>query len=217
MMLQNEKEPTLEDVLNEFVAERESPTIEALGIWMDRYPQFRHELVEFAAAWAEQTILPKSAELTAEEEKRIVDRTMSHALNVSFNRDGQSNPRQAGEKTITSLTSEAKNAGMGVADFAKGCGLDLALIAKLNNRQISPETIPSRLVSHIARLVGSTMDSVMEYLGDSPQLLSEVSFMSKKKPQSFERQSFADAIRASSLSKAEKARWLDEAARQEER
>ncbi len=41
-MLQNEKEPTLEDVLNEFVAERESPTVEALEIWVDRYPQFRH-------------------------------------------------------------------------------------------------------------------------------------------------------------------------------
>jgi hypothetical protein len=77
-MLQNENGPTLDDVLNEFVAEQESPTGEALEIWVDRYPQFRQELVEFAAAWAELTILPKSAELTAEQEKRIADRAMSH-------------------------------------------------------------------------------------------------------------------------------------------
>jgi hypothetical protein len=172
-MIRDERAPTLDDVLNEFVAEHERPTSEALEMWAGRYPQFR--------------------------------------------REGQSHPQQLGEKTITSLTGDAKNAGMSVADFAKGCGLDLALMAKLNNRQISPETIPSRLVSHIARLVGRTVDGVMEYLGGPPQLLSEVSFMSKKKPRRFERQSFADAVRASSLSKAEKARWLDEATGKKER
>jgi hypothetical protein len=216
-MIRDERAPTLDDVLNEFVAEHERPTSEALEMWAGRYPQFRRELIDFVAAWAEEITLPESPELTIEEEERIVDRAMSHALNLSFNRDGQSHPQQLGEKTMTSLTGEAKNAGMSVADFAKGCGLDLALIAKLNNRQISPETIPSRLVSHIARLVGRTVDGVMEYLGGPPQLLSEVSFMSKKKPRRFERQSFADAVRASSLSKAEKARWLDEAAGKKER
>jgi hypothetical protein len=213
-MIQNEKGPTLDDVLNEFVAEYERPTSEGLEMWVARYPQFRRELIDFVAAWVEEMTLPESPELTVEQEERIVDRAMSHALNVSFNRDGPS--RQPGEKTITSLTGEAKNAGMSVADFAKGCGLDLILITKLNNRQILPETIPSRLISHIARLVGRTVEGVREYLGDPPQLLSGQSFLSKRKPTRFERQSFADAVRASSLSKAEKARWLDQAAGQEE-
>lgn len=215
-MIRNEKAPTLDDVLNEFVAEYERPTSEALETWVGRYPQFRRELIDFVAAWVEETTLPESAELTIEEEERTVDRAMSHALNVSFNRDEQSHHQQPGEKTITSLTGEAKNAGMSVADFAKGCGLDLVLITKLNNRQILPETIPSRLVNHIARLVGRTVEGVREYLGRQPQLLSGLSFMSKKKPRRVERERFADAVRASSLSEAEKARWLDEATGQEE-
>src|SRR5579883_525319 len=216
-MTRNEKAPTLDDVLNEFVAEYEGPTSEALEVWVGRYPQFRRELIDFVEAWAEQTVLPEAPELTADEEDRIVDRAMSHALNVSFKRDAESHPEESGEKAITSLTGEAKNAGMSVTEFAKGCGLDLALIAKLNNRQILADTIPSRLVSHIARQIGRTIDGVMEYLKGPPQLLSEVSFMSKTKPQGFERQSFSYAIRTSSLSEAEKARWLDEAARQEGR
>jgi hypothetical protein len=215
-MIRNEKAPTLDDVLSEFVVEYELPTSEGLEMWVARYPQFRRELIDFVAAWVEETTLPESPELTIEEEERIVDRAMSHALNVSFNRDEQSHHRQPGEKTITSLTGEAKNAGMSVADFAKGCGLDLVLITKLNNRQIFPQTIPPRLVSHIARLVGRTAEGIKEYLGGPPQLLSAVSFMSKKKPRRVERESFADAVRASSLSEAEKARWLDEAAGQEE-
>ena len=216
-MIRNEKAPTLDDVLNEFVAEYERPTSEALETWVGRYPQFRRELIDFVEAWAEQIVLPEAPTLTADEEERIVDRVMSHALNVSFNRDRESHSGQSGEKTITTLTGEAKNAGMNVADFAKGCGLDLVLITKLNNRQILPETIPSRLVSHIARLVGRTAEGIKEYLGGPPQLLSAASFMSKNKPRRVERESFADAVRASSLSEAEKARWLDEAAGQEGR
>lgn len=216
-MIRNEKAPTLDDVLNEFVAEYERPTSEGLEMWVARYPQFRRELIDFVAAWVEETTLPESPDLTIEVEERIVDRAMSHALNISFNRDGQAHQRQPGEKTITSLTGEAKKAGMSVADFAKGCGLDLVLVTKLNNRQILPETIPSRLVSLIARLVGRTAEGVMEYLGGPPQLLSGLSFMSKKKPRKAERQSFADAVRGSSLSQADKARWLDEATGQERR
>ncbi len=216
-MIRNEKVPTLDDVLNEFVAEYERPTSEALEMWVGRYPQFRRELIDFVATWAEQMMLPESPDLTADEEERIVDRVMSHALNVSFNRDGEAQPRRPDENAISSLTGEAKNAGMSVADFAKGCGLDLVLITKLNNRQILAETIPSRLVSHIAQLVGRTADGVMEYLGGPPQLLSELSFLAKNKPRRLERESFADAVRTSSLSKAEKARWLNEAAGREGR
>jgi len=214
-MIRNEKAPTLDDVLNEFVAEYERPTSEALEVWVGRYPQFRRELIDFVAAWVEETTLPESPALTVEEEERIVDRAMSHALNVSFNRDEQ--PRQFGVNAIESLIGEAKNAGMSVADFTKGCGLDLVLITKLNNRRILPETIPSRLVSHVARLVGKTADGVMEYLGGPPRLLSGQSFLSKEKPRTFERESFADAVRSSSLSEEEKAHWLDEAAGQERR
>lgn len=214
-MIRDEKAATLDDVLNEFVAKYERPTSEALETWVRRYPQFRRELIDFAAAWAEQMVLPEAPEFTADEEERIVDRVMSHALNVSFTRDGEAQARPPGETAIGSLTSEAKNAGMNVADFARSCGLDLVVVTKLNNRQILPETIPSRLVGHIARLVGRTAESVREYLAGPPQLVSALSFLSKKKPKQFERESFADAVRASSLSEPEKARWLDEPKEQE--
>lgn len=214
-MIRDERAAMLDDVLNEFVAECERPSADALETWIGRYPQYRRELIDFAAAWAEQIVLPEAPGLTTEEEERIVDRVMSHALNVSFKRDKETQVRPSGENAMTSLTGEAKNVGMSVAEFAKGCGLDLVLVAKLNNRLIKPDTIPSRLVSHIARLVGRSADSVKEYLAGPPQPLSAVSFLSKKKPQQFEPESFADAVRASSLREAEKTQWLDEAGDQE--
>lgn len=213
MTKQNEKLPTLDDVLNEFVVEYEQPTAEALKTWIGRYPQFRSELIEFAAAWAEEIILPSAPEMTTEEEERLVDRAMSHALNVSFSRDEQARAQESSksESGIKSLTGEARSAGLNVSEFAKACGLDLALVTKLNNRQIIPNTIPSRLISEIARLLEKTIEAIKEYLGRPPNALAGTSFLARGKPQGAEQQSFADAVRASSLSDAEKARWLDEA------
>lgn len=210
MMTQNEK-PTLDDVLNEFVAAYEEPTAEALERWASRYPQFREELIDFAASWAEQIVLPPAPELSPEEEKLLVDRAMSHVQNVTFKRD-QSAADRTESRSIASLTGEAKRAGMGGQEFAKACGLDVALVSKLNSRQIRPRTIPARLVSHIARLLGTSIEAVEEYLARPPQALAGRAYLARGKPQSAPQQSFADAVRGSSLSKAQIARWLDEAA-----
>lgn len=210
MMTQNEK-PTLDDVLNEFVAAYEKPTAEALESWAARYPQFRNELVDFAASWAEHLVLPPAPELSAEEENLLVDRAMSHVQNVVFKRD-ETKAARTEDRTISSLTGEAKRAGMNAQEFAKACGLDLALVTKLNNRQIRPLSIPARLVRQIARLVDASVEAVSAYLAGPPQALAGRSFLARGKPQSAEQQSFADAVRASSLSEAEKVRWLDEAA-----
>src|SRR5579862_1671893 len=159
-MIRNEKAATLDDVLNEFVAECESPTAAAVKAWVGRYPQFRRELIDFAAVWAEQMVLPVAAELSQDEEERIVDRVMSHALNVSYKREREAQASPPSEKAMSSLIGEAKNTGMNAAEFAKSCLLDLVLVTKLNNRQIRPETIPFRLISHIAGLVGRTAETV---------------------------------------------------------
>lgn len=210
-MMTNHEKPTLDDVLNEFVAEYEVPTAEALEVWAARYPQFRRELIDFAAAWAEQLVLPPALELNAEQEKLLFDRAMSHVQNVVFKRD-RTEATQSETRPITSLTREAQRVGMTAQDFAKACGLDLALVTKLNRRQIKLRSIPARLLSHIARLLETTIETVREYLAQQPQVLAGRAFLARGKPQSAGQQSFADAVRASSLSDAEKLRWLDEAA-----
>lgn len=210
-MMTQKQNLTLDDVLNEFVAAYEQPSAEALERWAARYPQFRKELVDFAAAWAEQLVLPPAPELSAEREKLLVDRAMSHVQNVVFKR-AQSEATQAEHRAIASLTGEAKRAGMSGQEFAKACGLDLALVTKLNNRQIKPRSIPARLVGHIARLLERTVEAVTEYLARPPQALAGRAFLARGKPQSSGQQTFADAVRASSLNDAEKARWLDESA-----
>jgi len=48
--------PTLDDVLNAFVCSSECPSQGTLEIWIRHYPQYRQELLSFAAAWARHLI-----------------------------------------------------------------------------------------------------------------------------------------------------------------
>ena len=203
--------PTLDDVLNEFMAEQTSPQANILNTFVERYPQYRRELINFSAAWAEQLILPAEKELTEEQEKLLVDRAMSHVANVLFSNDEQSHELEKKTAPLKSLTGEAKKLGYKPQEFAIACGLDLALLTKLSNRFIILNTIPLSLINLIGRLLGRSLEEISNYLAIPPGDLANKAFLSRGKPQSPKQQTFDDAIHGSSLSDAEKERWLDEA------
>ncbi|MGQ4878871.1 hypothetical protein ACOJCM_09920 [Billgrantia sp. LNSP4103-1] len=215
-MMTTYKEPTWDDVLSEFVATYEQPTAEALNSFIQRYPNFQEELIDFAATWAEQEMLPESEPLSEAEERLLVDRAMSHVQNVAFKHEQERDDSTANSTPMTSLADEAKKTGMKPMEFAKACQLDLPIFSKLSKRQIRPETIPGTLTSHIARLLGRPVGSVIEYFAASPQGMAGQAFLAREKPQATGQQTFTDAVRNSSLSEAEKARWLDQAADLEE-
>lgn len=215
-MMTTYTEPTLDDVLNEFMAAYEKPTAEALNSFVLRYPHFQEELVDFAAAWKEQELLPESEPLSEAEEQLLVDRAMSHVQNVAFKHEQERDDSAANSTPMISLADEAKKNGMKPKEFAKACQLDLPIFSKLSKRQIRPETIPGTLTSHIARLLGRPVGSVIEYFAAPPQGMAGQAFLAREKPQASEQQTFTDAVRNSSLSEAEKARWLDQAAGLEE-
>lgn len=205
MKMENRNMATLDDVLHEFVAENDRPTAENIQKWVAYYPHFEKELVDFAATWAEQLVLPEAPDLGDASERVLIDRAMSHVQNMAYHTSGA----QA-ESPIQNLTGEAQRAGMDSQEFAKACGLDLALVSKLNSRMIEPATIPGSLVRHVARLIDRSFDAVANYLAMPPRNLAGNAYLARAKPSSFGRQSFADAVNASSLSDAEKRRWLDE-------
>ena len=214
--MDNRNTIALDDVLNEFVMDNDRPTAEVLEKCVHRYPEYRRELVDFAATWAEQLVLPRADELGAEVEKSLIDRTMSHVLNLVYEQEHQVAEPSETNHTIDSLIGSAQHLGMSAQEFAKSCGLDLLLISKLNNRQIRPQTIPVRLIRHIGRLLQAPWEAVSEYIALPPKSLTGKAYLARGKPESTGQQDFADAIRASSLTEPEKARWIDEAARGDE-
>jgi hypothetical protein len=213
-MTTREATPSLDDVLNEFVIDHDQPTREALQTWIGRYPQYRRELVDFAAAWAEQRALPPAAELSAEEENSVANRAMSEVQNVLYARDARTDgaARGADEAPFAGLVAEARKVGFTPRELAQACRLDLALLTKLNTRQICPGSIPMSLIQRLAQLLRHPADRITAYLFGPPQAAAGMAFLARGKPQSAEQQSFAEAVQSSSLSSEEKGRWLTEAA-----
>lgn len=203
-------EPTLDDVLNAYVEENDGPTAENLQEWVNRYPQFREDLVEFAAVWAEQLVLPPAPEMGAEAEKRLVDRAMSHVLNVAYSRDVETQEQAVSDDPVDSLTQDAQREGMKPLQLARACGLDLGMLSKLNNRQIQPWTIPAELIRTLAEHLHKSATAIKTYFAKPPLSTTGKAFLSRGKPTNTSQQAFADAVRASSLSDDEKARWLNQ-------
>ena len=206
--MENRSRITLDDVFTAFVAENDEPTAANLQEWVERYPQYRRELVDFAAAWAEQLLLPPAPEMELETEKVLIDRAMSYVLTVAYERDTQTQSLAESGKAVHSLTEEARRAGIKPQQLANALVLDLPLISKLNNRQITE--IPALLISHLGQLLQKPAAVIEAYFAQPPQVAVDAAFLAHGKPASPARQTFADAVRASSLSVEEKARWLGE-------
>ena len=204
----NRNEITLEEALNTFVAENERPTRDNLQEWVTRYPQFQRDLVEFAVVWAEQIVLPLPPKIGAEAEKVLIDRAMSHVFNVAYGRDSQVQEQAVSDEPIVSLTDEAERVGMNAHKLAESWDLDLALLSKLNSRQLEPKSIPQELISRVGRLLQKPSDVIVGYLAKPPQSLEGKAFLSHGKPQIAARQHFADAVRQSSLDDKKKTHWL---------
>ena len=203
-------QPTLDDALNTFVQQNDRPTAENVQEWVNRYPQFRQDLVEFAAVWAEQLVLPPAEEIGAEAEKLLVDRAMSHVLNVAYSRDVQTRDEAASDDPVDSLTQDAQRAGFSPLQLGKACGLDIGLLSKLNNRQILPATIPAKLIRLLADHLHKTIAAIKAYFAKPPVAATGKAFLARGKPTYTGQQRFADAVRLSSLSDEEKTRWLNE-------
>ncbi len=213
--MEDKNKITLDDVFNTFVAENERPTAENLQEWVGRYPQYRRELVDFAVAWAEQLALPPAPELGPEVEKTLINRAMSHVLNVAYEQNVQEQRRVENDDPANDLTRKAQQAGINVQELAEACALDLLLISKLNNRQIKPETIPPQLVNLLGKLLWKSTTAIRLYFAKPPQATMGKVFLALSKPKSAEQQSFVDAVRMSSLPEEEKARWINEEIGQE--
>ena len=208
--MKNRIKPTLDDALNTYVEENDGPTAENLQKWVRRYPQFREDLVDFAAVWAEQLFLPPATEMGAEAEKVLVDRAMSHVLNMAYRRGVETQEQAVSDDPVGSLTQDAQRAGMKPLQLARVCGLDLGLLSKLNNRQIQSWTIPAELIRILAEHLYKATAAIKTYFAGPPIATTGKAFLSRGKPTSTGQQDFADAVRASSLSDEEKTRWLNQ-------
>ena len=191
-------EPTLSDVLEGYAIETpEGNDQVTLQRWMERYPRFADDLMDFAAARA---FIRNADDRPLVEEERYAEIGLNVLRKV-----------MRGEAdTIASLTASAEAKGWRKPDFAKRLGLSMSLLMYLEKRRVRFATVPRGIIAKFAELLETSEQAIAAYLSQPP-LAGEASFKTKTRPEEEQQKDFAEAVREDqSLSTSEKRDLLSE-------
>lgn len=176
---------------------------ESLKSWIERYPQHARDLAELAVAVDLQRHTPAPA---ASEVK---------AAHTALLKARQERPLSPPVQPVLDLAARARAVGLPVPQLAKRLQLSPELLRKLGHGYIRLETVPRRLLEHVAGALQTTADDLLAGLPRTPAMAGGMAFYTRDKPQAAQQQSFAEALAQDrTLAPAEKARWLA-AAREE--
>lgn len=190
------------DELLEIIALEEcDPTYDALCCWIERFPQHQSALSSFFATWAVQKEFADPANV---DEDRIANRMVSRTLNQLFQRPVNKGPIASGE-TLFSVATRLK---IGIADLIHRTSFDESILLKLDRRRIAGR-IPRKCFEVLSTAIGLAVEEIRMLVTGPPLANAGSRHKSSKKPIA-QTESFADAIKASSLSAECKEYWKKE-------
>jgi hypothetical protein len=205
---------TLDDILDQFLLEHDAPTSSALAALLRLHPDHRESIVAFSTTWCEQRLLPAEGPVGHVKQQGFIEKACALFESAAAKRDASSSPTeqrpQAASPAASSLFELAQRAGLSLVDLVPLLGLDIGIVAKLDKRSIRLDTMPERLFSAIARAISCSIREIQEALA-GPAAQAMPSFMIVRSGASTRPESFADAVRASTLPAAAKASWLTDA------
>lgn len=190
---------TLDDVLTEIAAEDNAADAATLRAWLDAYPQFRSEIIDFVTDLAEMQAGPPPPPASPDNLAVVVNRTMSQIQRVL---DGD---LQAGR--IADLADDLRRAGQTVESLEQALGLDRSIMAALIGGWVKAPTIPARVVDGLASGLRRGRRAVMDALWIGPT--TQPAYKAKHAP-SQQQADFHVFVEDSELSPDAKARWLAE-------
>ncbi len=189
-------EITLADILEGYVVETPAGNDQnILRKWMENYPQFAADLMDFAAARAVVKFAPEE-EFSAQDEKRYQEFGLNNLrLFLSKTNNSQAVPE--------SLTDLAKEKGLNKAKFAATLGVSLSLLMYLEKKRLEFSSIPQAVIKKISDVLETGEELVSAYLKQLPDLAGEASFKTTTRPEEVKLKSFPEAVREDQMLSAE--------------
>lgn len=161
------KSPTsLDDVLDQLLFVDGEPSKEAIASWSARYPEFRADLLAFAAGWAEDEHL---APPTVNE---LRERSLQVAAMNAF-REGEA---VDAPKTLTQLAAAH---GQTLEAIAQDLGIAVGVVMKLDAGRIDPATISHSMVTHISKFLRVSPASVAGSWANPRPPMAAAAFLGK--------------------------------------
>jgi hypothetical protein len=212
---------TLAEILDAVLLEEPEPTFEALTRWSERYPEHTDALARFFAIWVRQA--GESDEAIVDEEA-LSARGVSYAMDLLHQQDTRERAFHRQERgteqvTVTAISdtqrllNAARAKGLSAQELAHRTDLDHSVIQKFDRRRIKG-TIPRVCLERISDVIDRAVPIVRTMVTGPPLLSAHARHKAKRKPAPTT-ESFADAIRRSSLPEETQRFWLDAVAAEE--
>ena len=199
----------LESVLFEFRAEAGVPRPGMLEVYCRRYPQFARELTDYAVEWLIDEALATAEpapEAAAPESSPLVSKAISRLYN-------RIREREPANDAAHSAAVRNPFEGLAVArkrEIRDELRINTPLLAKFENRLIDPDTAPRLFLDRFARLLESGVEDFIGYLRLPPAMHAAAEFKAQGKPAvAARKESFEEAVRASSLDEKQKKALLE--------
>jgi hypothetical protein len=183
-MTEQTRDQRLEDILDAFMAEAPSPHAGHVATWVRRYPEFRQEIMDFAASWAVLEHLPEKRNTVTDEQIRERGLAIFQRL-----REASATGAAEASEPITGLVP----VGASLSAMAQRAGLTPAFWRALDRRLVN--NVPSQIVAVIAMTIGSSVAAVDRYLAGPPRLAGRALYSSSEQPVLGEKTDFFDRVR----------------------
>jgi hypothetical protein len=210
-MKRDENQPSLDEVIEAYMASTANPDNDSLSEWITRYPQYSRELMDFAAHWGLiDTLPPHEAPNQEAEEEALVSRGRSMFRDVWQRELKNQKAEQRRERPIVSLRVEAERCGMHIDQFTEKAELSPSIIEKLDQLAFDFSSIPQKVIENLARAIGHSFGIVALYLQGKTGLTSTARYtagQTRRREES--KEDFFEAIRSDqTMSEERRRKWL---------
>ena len=197
---QRERQYEIDRITAQYVDEFRAGRSPQMEDYVQRHPQYAHELLEFAVYFhtvgydaAEPEEIP-AAELSPAAQRSLAQIRERYAL--------------ASTAPIEGLVKEGTRVGYSPRQLAAAVGLSTDLLAKLEAHAISAATIPRTLIGRLADTLKVAPDVIAAYLAAAGAAQASA-FYYADQPPTQQQESFLDAVQVSTLSAERKREWAE--------
>ncbi|MBN3769267.1 MULTISPECIES: hypothetical protein [unclassified Burkholderia] len=188
----------IEEVLLQFAAERELPTADQLSHYIQAFPQYKDDLIDFAASLVNDTFSEEPAESDAT--RAVASRAVSRFHNLRFEQE-RAQVGRAPKKVENPIAPLSRT------DFGRlveALGLPKQVVTKLRDRKISFPTIPNGLIDALTRNLQVAREVTVSHLMARPEVARlATSSCTSSGATSNKQESFDEALRHAGLSSAD--------------
>jgi hypothetical protein len=194
---------SLEEVLDEFFFSAKKPSSSAVLAACEAHPEYREDIMEFAALWSSYEASPEPADTDVEVSEESVLRLQSFVLNRVHELDSKS-ATDSDEASARAAIAELAGGKLKRAALAAGLGESTVLLTKAITRQISD--LPTKVLDELAKHLKVTAGGLQRCFG--MELAGSLRYKASAQPYAPRMETWEHAVQALPVSEAEKVRLL---------